>query len=58
MEPDGYQRPPGTPEPEGGTNSRSPYPGWLRSNAAGMRINPRTFKMIVLLHQLGKRQTK
>lgn len=60
IEPD-YQRPPGTPEPEGGTMVRSPFPGWLRRSAAegtnawrGGQRRVREFKMFVLLHQLAK----
>lgn len=30
-----YQRPPGTPEPEGRTATRSPFPGWMRNMSNG-----------------------
>ena len=49
-----YQRPEGTPEPEGGTLYRSPYPGWLR-NYCGINgwlglTNWRTWKAHVMIH--------
>lgn len=56
LDPD-YQRPPGTPEPEGGTVRRSPYPGWLRNygfNGWLNRANPRAFKAAILSHQIDK----
>lgn len=56
MQPD-YQRPDGTPEPEGNTAGRSPFPGWLRNpHHGGWRwVNARLFKAAILLHQKDKR---